>query len=125
MNYKYVVGAAIALSVIVAPNFFLWQKDAEDRETKNDKENVVNRGFINKSKQNEISEEFEYPAPVKQLQQVLVKSYQPPAHNGEEIFPDELLSVDGNASANSEANKQIEELRKRIESIKLTPEGGS
>lgn len=122
MKYKYILYGVVAISALAIANIYLWQKDAEDREIN---ETAEIKEVSGKTEQKSLSDDFEYPAPVKQLQQVLVKSYQPPVHEGEDIFPDELLTPDDEASIKTESKKEIDDLRKRIEAIKLTPEGES
>ncbi|AJR05713.1 hypothetical protein C9J03_00980 [Photobacterium gaetbulicola] len=115
MKTKIVIYCSVALLAIISINLFLWQHDAKEI-------NMTDNSI--EAPQSEIqidvqgSNNFEYPAPVKQLQQVLAKSYQPPVFEGEEIFPEDLLPLDGKASVKSEMQADIDQLRKRMESLK-------
>ncbi|MDX1303035.1 hypothetical protein [Photobacterium sp.] len=122
MKYKYIIYAAIAVLIITLSNYLLWHKDSTNKKASKEITETTEQAQVPQEK---ISDNYEYPAPVKQLQQVLVKSYQPPVHEGEEFFPDDLLKPDEETSAKAGVKVKIDQLRERIETIKRDGKVGS
>ncbi|OLQ71711.1 hypothetical protein BIT28_23905 [Photobacterium proteolyticum] len=122
VKYKYLFYGLVAISALAMTNLYLWRQDAAVREIPEAAETGKTNG---QPQPKTVSENFEYPAPVKQLQQVLAKSYQPPVHEGEDIFPDGLLNADDETSVPVEAKKEMDDLRARIEAMSLAPQGES